>query len=1127
MKRERKKRNKLIVLLVGVLLLMSVGYAAFQTKLDIKGTSKVTSNWDIRITNVSNGTPIGNGENAKTPTFTNLTANMEANLYEKGDAVEYDVTIENKGTFDAKLESIATKGSNNDAIKITFSGYTKGEKLYKNTSQTIKVKVEYNPNFTGTPSSNSNEVNIELNYTQAEGSNVTPTNDYLLTYDYKTNGGTESNASNEYITEGEEVSLTPTAEKKNWIFVGWNTDKNAKEGLSVLNMPSKATTLYAIYKKPLTVTYTKGAGISAIGKTTDSCTLYNLETECEITLPSITVSTGYTVDGWYNGLTKVGTANTKIKLASDITLVSKATINSYTVTYNYSQNGGTAASKTSASVNYVSSIDLTPTATKSGWTFVGWNTNKDATTGLSSLNMSTSNVTLYAIYRKEAKTVTITFNKNNATSQTPSGGSANTGASLTQSCTIAAVYNNATQATTCNITSPTIVGASGFAVVGYNTATSSTTSAWNQATAKAVSSNATYYAVTTKAAVTLTAKFNGNGATLSSTSNLTCTLPAVYNNASQTTSCTVTAPTITRSGYNIIGFNTAASSTANNGSYNTSSKVLTLTTSNNNSTWYPVTSKAVTITFNKNGASTQTNSSGTAVSDATVTRGCTMYNTNTSCNVTSPTIVGASGFAVVGYNTTSGATTSAWNQATAKAVSSNATYYAITKSSSAYTATFNGNGATVASSSLSCYRYNGASSCNVTSPAITRSGFTIVGYNTAAGATTRAWNQSTAKALTGNVTYYAITNKPVIVTFNKGANISAIGAVSGTCTIWNSSTSCAVTLPSITPNTGYTSVGWNTTNGATTGTAASGTLSGLSSNATYYANAVDKTPPTCGITVTNATFSNVTLKATCTDVSGVSKYQLSENGSTYIDKGTTNTYTLASYEISKVRLKATDGASNIGTYQISASDLEAGYRTIHTFLNSEYGKLKTKQESYESQLLNKAHPVGSLLLTTNYSTITQVASALGGTWEVYGKGKTVVGVDSADSNFNTVNKASGSTSNILAVTNLPSHTHSVPTLSGTAASAGAHTHDLRIKGYQAGWYINAAGDKGKNQASGKGKLNFDEAASNLGAWAYTNSTGAHTHSISTNASTSGSNGSGNAFTNLMPYTTVYIYKRVS
>ena len=76
---------------------------------------------------------------------------------------------------------------------------------------------------------------------------------------------------------------------------------------------------------------------------------------------------------------------------------------SHSVTYNYSENGGTSATKTTDTIAEGAAIDLTPTATKSGWTFVGWNTNKSATTKLNSLNMGTNNVTLYAIYKKTFK----------------------------------------------------------------------------------------------------------------------------------------------------------------------------------------------------------------------------------------------------------------------------------------------------------------------------------------------------------------------------------------------------------------------------------------------------------------------------------------------------------------------------------------------------------------------------------------------------------------------------------------------------------------------------------------------------------------------------------------------------
>jgi len=77
------------------------------------------------------------------------------------------------------------------------------------------------------------------------------------------------------------------------------------------------------------------------------------------------------------------------------------------VTYDYAENGGNSVN-TSEKQQYKkdSSIDLTPVATKTGYEFIGWNTDKDATVGLTSLNAGTSNITLYAIYKKD---VTITY----------------------------------------------------------------------------------------------------------------------------------------------------------------------------------------------------------------------------------------------------------------------------------------------------------------------------------------------------------------------------------------------------------------------------------------------------------------------------------------------------------------------------------------------------------------------------------------------------------------------------------------------------------------------------------------------------------------------------------------------
>ena len=303
---------------------MVVGYSAFQTKLEIKGTSKVTSNWDIEITNVTEGTPTGSGENTVAPFWNKTTASMEANLYDKGDAMEYDVTIENKGTIDAKLNDILTniENSNSEAVLITFSGYTKGEVLKSKTSKVVHVKIEYNPEYEG--GETSSEVEINFDYVQNNNEENNPDNQYLLTYDYNANGGTNVELKEEYLTVGSNVDLTNVATKEGWTFVGWNTNKDAEVGLETYQMPNSNITLYAIYSKTLKVTYQKGENIESIGKVEDSCNIYNNNTSCEITLPEITPSLGYAIDGWYNGNNKVGNINEKYNLNNNLNLISKA-----------------------------------------------------------------------------------------------------------------------------------------------------------------------------------------------------------------------------------------------------------------------------------------------------------------------------------------------------------------------------------------------------------------------------------------------------------------------------------------------------------------------------------------------------------------------------------------------------------------------------------------------------------------------------------------------------------------------------------------------------------------------------------------------------------------------------------
>lgn len=115
------------------------------------------------------------------------------------------------------------------------------------------------------------------------------------------------------------------------------------------------------------------------------------------------------------------------------------------------------------------------------------------------------------------------------------------------------------------------------------------------------------------------------------------------------------------------------------------------------------------------------------------------------------------------------------------------------------------------------------------------------------------------------------------------------------------------------------------------------------------------------------------------------------------------------------------------------------------------------------------------------------------------------------------NSQGGASTVSLGVGNMPSHTHSIPALSGRAAGDGAHTHNVRAK------YTNNCATKsgGSARANGGGNNISDYRFGN------TDSQGAHGHNVSTNASTTGSNGSGSAFSIMPPYKGVYIWQRIA
>ena len=165
MYKNKRKRKMILGGLLCLLLIMTVGYSAFSSQLDIKGSSMVTSKWDIEITDLQLKQEVGEAENVSYD-FDALTANMEANFYTPGDEVTYEVTVSNLGTIDAVLDSIKINMASQDVIQFKVDGITSGEELAHGTSTKFDVIMKYNENITTQPEETSIEFSMDLNYLQ-------------------------------------------------------------------------------------------------------------------------------------------------------------------------------------------------------------------------------------------------------------------------------------------------------------------------------------------------------------------------------------------------------------------------------------------------------------------------------------------------------------------------------------------------------------------------------------------------------------------------------------------------------------------------------------------------------------------------------------------------------------------------------------------------------------------------------------------------------------------------------------------------------------------------------------------------------------------------------------------------
>ena len=201
MSRRREQRTILIFALSAIALIMVVSFAAFSTSLNINGTANISTNWCVGFDNTQTSSyQITKGKSTGTsPTATmgydgsacsgtyQPVANLGAVFYQPGDKVEYTLTIANKGSIDAVIESITVDGdsvTSNQTIQkgnIIWKVYMPESTTLQATTgtTTMVVSAEFQ-NTTDLVSYNAHEtqtITVGINAVQSNGSNamtVTP-----------------------------------------------------------------------------------------------------------------------------------------------------------------------------------------------------------------------------------------------------------------------------------------------------------------------------------------------------------------------------------------------------------------------------------------------------------------------------------------------------------------------------------------------------------------------------------------------------------------------------------------------------------------------------------------------------------------------------------------------------------------------------------------------------------------------------------------------------------------------------------------------------------------------------------------------------------------------------------------
>ena len=225
--RTRQKQRIIIGTLCAVIIGLAVGYAVLSQTLTINGTGGIASDFNILFTDIQEGTM--NGATTVNKQITDsTTATFTIDLSKPGSNGEYLITVENRGTIDAMVESISGIDEANQAaptdITFSISDIAVNDKLKAKESKVFKVKVDWSSASTSIPSTNKN-LTLKINFVQDASS--TPSYEGAISewlIKNKVSSDINTSPTNGLFAIGNSGELTTSTSPREYRYIGADPD---------------------------------------------------------------------------------------------------------------------------------------------------------------------------------------------------------------------------------------------------------------------------------------------------------------------------------------------------------------------------------------------------------------------------------------------------------------------------------------------------------------------------------------------------------------------------------------------------------------------------------------------------------------------------------------------------------------------------------------------------------------------------------------------------------------------------------------------------------------------------------------------------------------------------------------